>query len=107
MPGPSIGSMRATPAPNFDHDTAQQLAWALLVLQNELRDAKAPGVASDPKAVEAAREKLSAIVAMSLRGKPGEPIGPRVRARQKEIGDFRSKDFLPRADEFLKAFEVK
>jgi Cytochrome c554 and c-prime len=92
---------------NFDHETAQQLAWALVVLQNELRDAKAPGVASDTKSVDAVREKLNAIVAMSLRGKPGEAIGPRVRSRQEEIGRFRPKEFAARSDELLKAFDGK
>jgi hypothetical protein len=91
----------------LDHDTAQQLAWALAVLQNELRESRAPGVNPDPKAQDAAREKLNAIVALSLRGKPGEPIAPRVKTRQAEIGGFRSKDFTLGADEFLKAFEAK
>jgi hypothetical protein len=91
----------------LDHDTAQQLAWALAVLQSELREMKTPGVGGDPEALKAATEKLHAIVALTLRGKPGEPIAPRVRARQDEIGRFRQGAFLLRTNEFLRAFDGK
>lgn len=94
----------AKDATYLDHDSAQQLVWALAVLQEELR---ASGGSAETEAAKTARQKLNAIVALELATKPRSPIGPRAGARQAEIQRFEFKPFRDAAHNWVKALEPK
>jgi len=80
---------------SLDHDTAQQLAWALVVLQEELGRQKkeAPG--------------LEQVVRLRLRGMERETVEKRLPARYQQIYGFKRDAFLDAAEGFLKAFDPK
>ena len=84
----------------LDHDTAQQAAWGLRVLQEELQAAKRPAFAPDPQAAA----ELDKVTALHVRGVKREPVaGERLKARLERINKFDPAVFLPRAKEWLKA----
>jgi Cytochrome c554 and c-prime len=88
----------------LDHDTAQQAVWGLAVLRAELRASNRPGFAADPKA----EEELDKVTALHVRGVKREPVaGERLKARLERVNRFEPGAFLPKAVDWLKAFEKK
>jgi hypothetical protein len=65
----------------LDHDTAQQLAWGLLVLKQELGGK--PDVAD-----------LDRVVALQVRPKVRQPVGVRLERRLNQLYQFQSADFF-------------
>lgn len=84
----------------LDHDTAQQLAWGLVVLQEELNRQKTENPATENPA-------LSEVVRLRLRGMKRETVEERLPARYKQIYGFKRDAFLDAADGLLKSFDAK
>ena len=79
----------------LDHDTAQQLAWGLVVLQEELSRQKKESPALDQ------------VVRLRLRGPERDTVEKRLPARYEQIYGFKRDSFLDAADGFLKTFDPK
>jgi len=79
----------------LDHDTAQQMAWGLVVIQEELSGLKKESPALDQ------------VVRLRLRGTERETVEKRLTSRYEQIYGFKRDSFLDAADGFLKAFDPK